>query len=216
MRCLCAALLLLLATACGDELPPPQIRSITPAETEHGSAPLVRLEVDAIFPFSVDYGAEATSVDSEVIVRIGGFPIAATALLPDGAITGQVPYSLPPGAYDVALELGDGRSALLPHGFTVKPGAFPESFSFDPIADQRRNRPFTITLHAVGGQAAQFKGVVQLDSSRGRIAPEQSDPFVAGELTQMVTIFDGPGDVTITARDAEGHEGTSNTFRLTN
>lgn len=202
---------------CGpSRLPDPSIDAISPTEIERGHAPQVRLDVTAVYPFAADYGAGTGQVNSAVTVRIGGNPLAGTAVQPDGAITGVVPFALPPATHDVVLELADGRMATLPGGFTVKAGIFPDAFTIDPVADQRRDQPFTITVRAVGGRAAEFSGVVQLAVNKGTLMPALSAPFDRGVLTQSVTIPSTNFNVVLTVTDAEGHTGSSNAFRVAN
>lgn len=199
---------------CGSTLPDPVIQMITPSQIDQGEAPPVRLEADAVLPFVADYGSETTSVEQAVQVRIGGLPVAHPSYGAGGVITGFVPFGLLPATHDVSLTLADGRTTTLAGGFTVKPGQFPDAFELESIPDQKRGRPFTISIRAVGGAASNFKGVVELEASKGTITPTISDPFVAGVLDQQVTIEQPGMGIVITVRDAAGHTGQSNPFRV--
>ena len=202
------------AVGCGSALPDPVIRTVNPSQIDQGEAPAVRIEAHAVLPFAADYGGETTSVDQAVQVRIGGLPVAHPSYGAGGVITGFVPFGLLPATHDVSLTLADGRTATLAGGFTVKPGQFPDSFELEPVSDQKRGRPFTITIRAVGGAASTFKGVVELEASKGTITPAISEPFVAGVLNQEVTIEQPGMGIVITVRDAAGHTGQSKPFRV--
>ncbi len=203
-----------LATGCGPSLPDPLVRSVEPAEVEEGQAPLLRVAMDAVLPFSVDYDDGRASVGSALTVSVGDQPLALTGPLADGVVTGVAPFDLPPGAYDVTVALADGRRGTLAGGLQVVPGRFPEAFVIDTILEQVRGQPFDITLRAEGGRAAEFSGVVRLSVSKGKISPEVTGSFVNGMRTERVTIVAPASELVLTVEDAAGHTGTSNPFRV--
>src|SRR5262245_56941635 len=63
--------LLLSLTACDPLLPPPAISSIAPTTTLASSPVQLELQVDAVLPYAVDYGARSAGVDAAVQVNLG-------------------------------------------------------------------------------------------------------------------------------------------------
>ncbi|MGA9526395.1 MAG: hypothetical protein WBV82_33395 [Myxococcaceae bacterium] len=203
-----------LALGCGQSLPQPVVRAVEPASFEEGQAPLLRVEIDAVLPFSVDYGEDTASVGSALTVSVGEQPLALTGPLADGAVTGVPPFALSQGAHDVTVSLADGRRGTLVGGLKVVPGRFPEAFVFDTIPEQKRGQPFDITLRGEGGRAAEFSGVVRLSVSKGTISPEVTGAFVNGVRTERVSVEAPASEIVITVEDAAEHTGTSNMFRV--
>jgi hypothetical protein len=110
--------------------------------------------------------------------------------------------------------LADGRRGVLPGGLTVAPGAFPLGYVIDPIPDQVHGQPFDITLHAEGGNAATWTGVLQIQVNHGKITPGVTAPFSGGSVTQQVTISSVDKGTVITVKDAAGTQADSNAFQI--
>lgn len=207
--------IVVLAAGCGGPLPSPRIDSIVPGEITEGEVPQVVIGISAVMPFFVDYGRSEGSVDPGVQVKIGGRSVIAPMLTADRTVVGTAPFGLPPGDHDVAITLSDGRAAISPASFQVRPGVFPDSFTIDPIAPQTRGTPFDITIRAAGPGALEFTGAVELTTDRGTVEPAVSGPFSGGVRVERVTVTAIAQELVITVRDAQGHTGSSNAFRVT-
>lgn len=214
MRRLLAITALVFATGCGSELPAPEIFGVSPETVTQGYTGPITLDVEAVYPTFARYGAHEIVVDTQVVVTVAGVPLNLPEVTPEGDIIGLAPFILPAGRQDVRLTLADGREAFRTEALEILPGAFADSLSIDPIADQQQNVPFTITVRAQGGMASSFDGVVELTVNKGGIAPTISDPFTAGVLQQQVRLTAPNAEAVITVRDAAGHTAMSNVFRV--
>jgi hypothetical protein len=206
--------LVLLHLACGSDLPTPRIVGVSPSLIVQGTSPEVRMDLDAVFPFTAAYDQENFSIDTQVAATLGGLPLRNTGLVSNGDVIGLAPLELPLGDHEARVELADGRAAVLRAAVTVEAGAFPDSFAIDPIPVQNRGEAFTIFIHAIGGRATEFAGVVRISLSRGVIVPDLSGPFAAGERVESVTILSAGTGVWISVEDALGHTGASNPFNV--
>lgn len=213
-RALAAAALLCLG--CERPLTAPRILAVAPTQLVHGTVPPMEIELDAVFPYDIDYGVRAISVDTRLEAAVGDLPVRGTQLIGDDRVTGSAPFGLPVGVHDARVDLADGRSATLAAAVSVTPGAFPDSFAIDPIPTQVNGEPFTITIHAIGGQAAEFRGAVRISASHSTVFPGISGHFAGVTHAETIEI-PAPGmGVTITVEDAQGHQGTSNPFDILN
>ncbi|MCC6398707.1 MAG: T9SS type A sorting domain-containing protein [Bacteroidetes bacterium] len=91
-------------------------------------------------------------------------------------------------------------------------------FNFNTIPNQVTDVPFSVTITAIdnfGNIATGFAGTGTFSASAGSIAPVTSNAFVAGVLTQSVTVTGIAAGVTIGINDGSSHTGTSNPFNVT-
>lgn len=84
----------------------------------------------------------------------------------------------------------------------------------EPIPDQVRGVPFTITLRAEGPEAADFTGQVQLSSNKGRVSPNLSRAFSQGVLRERIILDKQGGQVVLTVRVGKNIVAQSNAFRV--
>ena len=224
----------LLLSACGDSLSsPPHIVSIEPQEVVHGEAAKLAIKLDAPLPVKIDYGRKTATLLSPPTLRIGGQDVLIDGLNEeDGTLLATVPTGLSEGTQDVRLVLGDGHEALGTEGLTVLPrppdlaaGAVDSgngaggpkllitNVRIEPIPDQVRGVPFDISLQAEGPEAARFEGRVQLTTSKGRVSPNMSGPFVDGVGKQRI-VLDKPGSVVLTVRVGDSVIAQSNAFKV--
>jgi hypothetical protein len=176
----------------------------------------VTVTLDAVLPFKVVYGTRSNALDTGLEITFGSLPLGPTQYESEGRLSVPVPSVFAPGAYDVALTLADGRRALAPQGFTVKPGLWPDGYTLDPIPIQQRGQQFTVTIRATGANAASFHGNVGLSVDRGQVNPRTSGNFTAGVRRQQVTVsnLNAGQSVTLTVTDPQGTTGSSNAFTV--
>ncbi len=212
----CALVAVLGGLGCGGDLPPPTLRAVSPSTFDQGQAPVLLLELDAALPLLADHRLKTVAVDETITVRVGTStePVWVPLATSPGLWHAPAPFGLQVGQHDVEVTLADGRSALLPEAVTVREVSLPDGFSIDPVGAQRRGVPFTLTVRATGPASGSFAGVVSFSINRGNMTPAVSEPFVAGVLTQEVTVGSVGDDTVITVQDAEGHFGASNGFRV--
>ncbi|HYO59259.1 hypothetical protein [Archangium sp.] len=84
----------------------------------------------------------------------------------------------------------------------------------DPIPDQVRGVPFTITLRAEGPEAALFEGQVQLSTNKGRVSPNLSNSFSKGVRQEQVVLDKQGGNVVLTVRVGNTLVAQSNPFKV--
>jgi hypothetical protein len=204
-----------LLAGCGGSLPDPVLESISPDLIRQGATPAMRLFIRGVLPFRVDYADSVVQVNTNVGVTIGGIR-GPGAYAAEGQVAALIPAALLPGLHDVEVDFSDGRRALLPRALTVEPRVWPTSYVLEPIADQRRNVPFAITIRAQGAGAPEFDASVALEVNRGTITPTGTGAFQAGSRTETVTLSSPGNDVVITVRDLSGSTGASNPFRVVN
>jgi hypothetical protein len=212
-----AALVMMAAAAgCGPQaLPDPRVLSITPAQMLESDAVDVVVEVEAVMDFQVDYPASTASVDRTLVLSIGPQVVGNNRYETNGVLHAFVPSKLQAGTYDVSMMLPDQRSATLSQAFTVLPGLWPDGYLIDPIADQQRDVPFTITIRATGANAPGFRGTVDLDSSNGVMNPEVTGPFENGGVRVQTVVFTSAVGMTrIRLSDLHGRSAMSNNFRV--
>ena len=217
--------------------PSPNIISIEPQEVLSGET--VTLTLDAPLPVKVDY-AHGTATLLTPTLLIGGQEVTLIRVEQDGTLQASVPGSLSAGHQDVRLEMGDGSESISEQGLTVlslPPDIAPRSADgdpadphadpsesrpllvtgvrIDPIADQVRGVPFSITLRAEGPEAALFVGQVLLSTSKGRIRPNLSNPFLKGVRQEQVVIEEKQGgNVVLTVRAGKTIIAQSNPFKV--
>ena len=208
--------LLLCLCACGPaRLPPPQILSISPSEMVACEGTTVSVDAELVLPTHLDYGQSEASANPDIALRIGAVQVGSGKYSPGGLLVADVPPTFPPGSYDVGLRVSDGRpEAVVPAGFTVKPTPYPGAYTIDSVADQTAGQPFAITIRASGANAPAYNCTVALSSNYGALSPSQSRPFLRGVRTEWVTIDTPHPSVVVTARDDNGGQGSSNSFRV--
>ena len=203
-------------TGCGGDLPPPTLRAVSPSAWDQGQAPVLFLELDAVLPLVADHGRKTVVLDESIRVGVGGHEpqvVVSFASAP-GQWEAPMPVGLPPGTHAVEVTLADGRSARLPDAVTIREATMPEGFTIDPVADQRRGVPFTLTVRATGPAAETYSGVVQLSLNQGSMTPNVSENFVAGVLAQEVTVGSVGEGIILSVDDGSGHRAQSNPFRV--
>lgn len=217
--------------------PSPNIVSIEPQEVLSGET--VTLTLDAPLPVKVDYGHGTATLLTPTLL-IGGQEVTLIRVEQDGTLQARVPGSLPAGQQEVRLEMGDGSESISEQGLTVlpqppditprsvdggpaDPNADPSEVRpllvtgvhIDPIPDQVRGVPFSITLRAEGPEAALFEGQVLLSTSKGRISPNLSHPFLKGVRHEQVVIDEKQGGhVVLTVRAGKTIVAQSNPFKV--
>lgn len=212
---LLAAVPVLLCAAC-TEWPEPRILRVTPSAMSETDATLLDIEVDAVLQTIADYEQGTVTARTRIEIEIGSEVVGPKSYAPGGLIQAQVPTILAQGVYDVRVKfIDDGRVAIAENALTVVPGAWPDSYTIDPIAPQRRQTPFEILVRAQGANAAAFRGNVRLRvGPYGGIGPTVSRAFVDGVLTETVVVESVGASEVITVTDVVGHSGTSNAFSL--
>lgn len=202
--------------ACGStSLPEPRILSVQPAQTFVDEEALLVARVDAVAPFEANYAEGTVSTDRGATLRLGATEVGPLEPAPGGLLLSRLPPGLPPGAHDVRITLADGRTALAANALRVAPSRAPVGFSFDPIDEQQQGRTFTITLRALGPEAAQFEGAVLLFEGTERpLTPPATGPFARGVATVEVTVDRLGVSIVLSARDGEGRVGFSNPFHV--
>ncbi|HEX5752426.1 MAG TPA: hypothetical protein VFZ09_39840 [Archangium sp.] len=217
--------------------PAPNIVSIEPEEVVSGEAATIAIQLDTPLPVKVDYGARTATVVMPTL-RIGGQTVIPTYEEQEGTLLAHLPGSLSAGLQDVQLELEDGSGSIREQGLKVlplppemeprtadgstDPGTEPgggrslrvTDVRIEPIPDQIRGVPFSITLRVEGPEAALFEGQVQLSTNKGRISPNLSRPFSKGLRLEQV-VLDKPGNnVVLTVRVGATLVAQSNPFKV--
>ncbi len=217
--------------------PAPNIVSIEPEEVVSGEAVTITIQLDAPLPVKVDYGAKTATVVMPAL-RIGGQSVTPTYVEQDETLLAHLPGSLSAGLQDVRLELEDGSGSISEQGLTVLPvppelelrdtdGGGPTDpdaepgrplrvtgLRIDPIPDQIRDVPFSITLRTEGPEAAFFEGQVQLSTNKGRISPNLSNRFRKGVRQEQVVLDKPGGNVVLTVRVGPKLIAQSNPFKV--
>ncbi|WP_224246203.1 hypothetical protein [Hyalangium gracile] len=207
---------------------PVTVVSIEPSEMTTDAPTALILQLSGL-PAHLDYGRGHATLPP-ITVTFGAVLSVPGEPLPHDRVRAQVPQGLPPGSYDVGIQLADGHTASLPMALIVREapdggtpdGGTPDGggpppgitgFSFQTLSEQVQGVPFVIAIRAMGPDAVRFQGTVEL-SSAWQVTPSVTEPFHDGVLVMDVSI-QTPGDtVTLTARDSEGRTGTSNPFRV--
>ncbi|WNG55478.1 hypothetical protein F0U59_12335 [Archangium gephyra] len=220
--------------------PAPNIISIEPEEVVSGEAATVAVKLDGPLPVKVDYGKQTATVVTPTL-RIGGQAVPITHVEQDGTLLATLPGSLSAGLQDVRLELADGSGSVSEEGLTVlplppeldedggpgDPGTEPGTGNgggdqelrvtgvlIEPIPDQVRDVPFTITLRVEGPDAALFEGQVQLSTNKGRISPNLSNSFSKGVRQEQVVLDKQGGNMVLTVRVGSTLVAQSNPFKV--
>jgi hypothetical protein len=209
------AVSLLLLGSCSQQLPPVSIASVTPGEMVPSQPTAVSVQVVAELAFQVDYGSGTLTADSVMHVKVGPLELGAGTYPPEGLVHGTLPTVMAPGTYDVTVNMGDGRKAVLPNAFTVLDGGtWPSAYTIDSIGNQRSGLAFPVTLRAVGPEASSFDGNILLGVvGAGTLAPLISGEFSAGVRAETVTVT-GTGEFMLSASDIAGHNGQSAPFTV--
>jgi hypothetical protein len=177
-------------------------------------------------------------------VRLGGQEVDIPFAEPDGTLIVPVPEGLSVGAYDIQVTLADGREALRENAFQVLPapalhggpgggdggtggdgGAdstdpFEEigggiiGFYIDPIRDQVRQRPFEITVRAVGPDAWIYSEPVRVRANRGAVETLSRGAFAKGVRVEKISVNHVGSVVYLLVEDSRGRKGLSNPFRV--
>ena len=221
--------------------PAPNIISIEPEEVMSGEAATVAVKLDGPLPVKVDYGKQTATLVTPTL-RIGGQAVPITHVEQDGTLLATLPGSLSAGPQDVRLELENGSGSVSEQGLTVLPlppemdedGSPGDPASepgtgngggddqelrvtgvrIEPIPDQVRDVPFTITLRAEGPDAALFEGQVQLSTNKGRIHPNLSNSFSKGVRQEQVVLDKQGGNMVLTVRVGSTLVARSNSFKV--
>jgi hypothetical protein len=206
--------LVLLFAGCGSKLPDPVLHSVEPSSFQEGDAPTLRVAFDAIRPAWANYGSRALGLETGLEVRVADQVIFSADAFDGNEVSAQAPFGLQPGRWDASVRVADGRVGILPGAVTVTPGEFPLGYAIDPIPDQVHAQSFDITIHAEGGNAATYTGVLQLTVNHGKITPAITAPFSGGSVTAHVTISSVDKGMVITVKDAAGNQADSNAFAI--
>jgi hypothetical protein len=199
----------------GATLPPPTVVSVTPSERPASSSGPVTVTLDAVLPTLADHGAETVSVDDRLTLKIGPRPFGPSRWTDAGVISDFLPAVLPPGSYDVTVELGDGRLTTATDAFQVTAGDWPVGYTIDMIGDQTSNRPFGVTIRARGAPDGGYGGTVNLSVPRAAVAPTISGPFSAGVRVEVITVTtQSPGNYHLEVSDLAGRTGRSLDFHV--
>jgi hypothetical protein len=202
---------------------------VEPERIPARGASVLTVQVSAVLPVSVDYHTQTVDTSQlGMTLLIAGQEAEIAFAEPDGKLTVAVPEGLSQGAYDVQLELADGREAVRVEAFSVVPNDGGEAgmpgeimarggltgYQIDPIGEQVRGVPFKITLRAVGPAASSFQGTGVLRASRGRAAPITTGAFVGGVRQEELAVDKSGGQVFLMIEDTLGNKGLSNPFRV--
>jgi len=217
-----AALAACLLLGCSPQTPPPpKVLSIEPDTMTSSSFADVIIAVDAVLPFSVDYGAGEATVDPLILLSVDPIPVGGGTFQPNGRLPARIPSKLAPGAHDVTVTLvgaeGDSRTGVLAGGFIVTPGLWPSSgFAIAPIpTPQHVDVPFLITITAQGTNASSFNGTLDYVITGVTPKPVTTNPFTNGVYQESVVIHSPTmGMVHVAAYDQPGRIATSNDFSV--
>lgn len=128
------------------------------------------------------------------------------------------PPALPSGRSGDGTPTSDGTgSGPVTDPGSVTPGegaARVTGIQIDPIGDQVKDVPFTITLRAQGPGAARFTGQVQLTTNKGHLSPNLSGTFLEGVRQEQVVLDKQGGNVSLTIRLGDGITVQSNAFKV--
>ena len=236
------ALLPLWLWACEPaSLPAPSIVSVEPGQLPAGFPSALSVKVSAVLPLAVDYQTQAADLSQlGMTVRLAGQVVDIPFADQEGLLVVPVPEDLAPGDYGIRVELADGREAVRERAFSIvsvptltwgHDGGVPEDggsaegvlggswdgvlgFWFVPIEEQVRDRPFRITLHAVGPAAETFQSPVTLRASKGTVKSYAPASFVRGVRVEQISLSHPGSNVYLLAEDAQGRKALSNSFRV--
>jgi hypothetical protein len=213
--------LLGLGLSCTDRLPPgPAPLSMTPAQgTADEAVPVVITGNSFVARPHADFeDPHRSTLDDAFVATLGSTQLDNVELTASGTLTATVPAGMIQGVYDLTVVDPYGRTGELPQAYRVVTSAQDvASFHFDPVADQVEGVRFGIhitAVDAVGATVGGFVGSVQLADETGSLTPGSAGPFQLGEITAEVAVSKLSVEDTITATDALGHSGSSNTFSV--
>ena len=157
-----------------------------------------------------------SSVDDRLTLKIGPRPFGPSRWADAGVITDFLPSVLPPGSYDVTVELGDGRLTTATDAFVVTQGIWPTGYTIDMIGDQTSGIPFGVTIRAQGvPDGGSYGGTVNLSVPGATVTPTISGPFTAGVRVEVITVTVGnPRTVHLEVSDLGGRRGQSLNFQV--
>jgi hypothetical protein len=217
MKLLAITVLLGALVGCGSPpLPEPTVTGLSPAQMRGDQFQQITVELAAVFPFHVDYTASPhVALDStNVQLRIGSRDLGEVAYRADRTVQGTVAPFYLPGRYDVAVTFPDGNEGVLTGGFEVTAGQWPNAYSIDPVGTQIRGVPFKVSVRALGVNGATFGGAVRLSVSKGNVTPNETGAFVNGVREEEILLTGATGNVTLTATDTGGNNGSSGNFQI--
>jgi hypothetical protein len=211
-------LLPLLGACSNSEMGPPlTLSSVSPATKSASECVDVTVELTGELPFTLNYGTSTVAADASTVqeVTIGPQRYSTPSLQwTRGGFTLPLPANMPEGKYDVRVLLTHGNALVLPEGFEVTAPLQLNGFTFDYVLDHYPDEPFTVTIRALGPDAARFQGNVHLSSSHAELQLPQRAMFQEGVLRQEVTLSGEPGNVFLQVVDCQGFRSQSNEFRL--
>jgi hypothetical protein len=236
------ALLPLWLWACEPaSLPAPSIVSVEPGQIPAGFPSALSVKVSAVLPLTVDYQSQAADPSQlGMTVHLAGQAVDIPFADRDGNLIVPVPEDLAPGDYGIRVALADGREAVRERAFSIvslatltrgNDGGVPEDgggtggvlgesgdgvlgFWFVPIEDQVRDRPFRITLRAVGPAAETFQAPLTIRASKGTVQSHAPASFVRGVRVEQISLSHPGVNVYLLAEDAQGRKALSNSFRV--
>jgi len=205
--------------ACGPSVPPvPRVLSIDPSTMTSSSVANVTISVDAVLPFTVNYGTRDVTVNDLAFIRVGDVSVGSSHCDADGRLQARVPSKLQTGAHNVTVTLaGDNREGVLENAFNVTAGAWPmNGFAIAPIDPvQHVDVAFLLTITAQGNGAGAFNGTVDYTISNVSTRPVTTGPFTNGVYQESLVIHSNSmGPIHITAVDLLGRIATSNDFTV--
>jgi hypothetical protein len=222
-----AAVLALAGAACGlwgcgggeGGPPDPTVISIDPSSMTSSDTARATITVEAVLPFTVDYGTGEVTVFRSLLTSVGSVVVGGGNYENGGMLSAFIPSRLQPGRHDVAVTLSDGRVGILPEAFTVTPGAWPVGgFTIDTIPDpQAAGEPFVLTIRAQGAFSATFHGTVDYFVKDYSTYPVIAGPFTNGVWTQNVVLSSrtrGNESTHVTVTDLMGRIAVSNNFKV--
>jgi hypothetical protein len=220
----------LLWSACGaSPLPEPSIVSVVPERVAANAPASLSVRVSGVLPFRVNYQeGSVEEVPQGLKLWLAGKEVDIAFTETDGTLIVPVPEALPLGAYDAQLVLEDGREALRERAFSVVPepqfvegGAPAEDIrdavtglQIDPIEEQVRNRPFQITIRALGPKAELFQGQLTVRSNKGQATSVTPGVFSGGVRVEELSLSQPNPGVYLLVEDMQGHQALSNSFRV--
>jgi len=201
-----------------DPLPPAvSLVILNPADSVVGSSTRVTVEAHT------ELGEIATTFNGGVTIIVDGSAtiVGGDALITmaNGVGTMNITDTV---AETVTLSLSDTQSTGLDvfstQDVAFAPAAF-HHFVFANIGNQIAGVPFILTITAkdqYGNSVPSFVGTANLTASAGSVSSTQTTNFVAGSVTQSVTMTQAGTGITLTATNALGAEtGLSNAFNIT-